>query len=1153
MITAWVLSALCAEALIAVNFAHSYTGPAGANQNSGNITLDFTVDALGNVVLDASCVQAGPTVYIDEFDGAVGTATDPAIWGQSFSITLSRSPNNGTLRINNTGAGLAVQGQNPQLVDKADEVITAMVAVSGSTFDLRSVSYGNATTSAGTQLDANGISYSLSTASGTVDVSAQAISSDFTISSASDADSQGYVLTGLTFDLVSSATGPLGFDNDSGDQLWTTAANWNPAGLPAAPSDAVIDGYDVILNTAAAASPTALQLLEGSLTLSGAASLSPQSMELGRVLESTATLVMDGSSASFTSSGAASSDVFAVGSAGTVQTLPDSSGTSPLNLGAATLTLDLGSQWILDGSQFPGPYTLGDHFVLANYGAFSGSTSGVRTRNFALPANRTLRLVSTATTLYYKVVAQTPASGPNIIIVNVDDMVGGQHFNFEGRDCLTPTLDSLAANGIQFTEAFAASTVCGPSRYSLMTGRWASRNTSAHYLSKYPLNTVGRFGVSDTEFEEDGQNLGAWLQQAGYRTGFVGKGHLTDDDLVKTANWPSAGLLQYPQNANPAADPAVNAAMKHNHRVLCQMMRRHGFDFVDGYYRANLAELRNDSLNVHNQEWITKNALDFIDENHNQSFFLYMAPTINHGPVRNDLSKSLLADSRYTSAGYFPNMDYSFMPARQSIVDEVNNASKALISARETWIDYSMAAIVDKLTEHGVRNNTLIIFTADHGERTLPGTPVVWGKSSLYDLGMRVPLVMNWPSGISSAGRTYDELTSHIDFVPTLLELAGASNLPTGPVDGISLVPVLNGSSTSLRDDLFCEIGYARGVRTKDSKYIAVRYPASVYNQIDSGYLWKNHQTGNFTEPRPYYVNNSSLGSLAQGTHPGYFDDDQLYDLVADSSEQQNIYGTDPTKAYDLKRRLADYIGSIPARPFRHFNDASTEFSPAPVNVPTTPGAIQLQFLGVNQVKLDWTDASNNELGYIVEKSVNGAPFQIIDEKPSGDTTSTIAVDAGVEDILLQVSAYNALGKTGAANPVDLLAPNFWRFRTFGDIDPNLTTPFSQWSTDADNDGQSNLWEYVFGTNPRLTSSVAHSEGKITVEGANSYLEYKVPRDARRTIEIIGSVSENLSLWSDGEPACIVIEDEPTYLLLRAAEPVENKPKQFIRAQIEEP
>ena len=1114
----WLASSIVLQAQVTVDFSHS-NGAVGSpaagsgTQNTGDITLAFTVDGAGNVTLDASCTDPDPVTYVDEFDGLVGTVSDPAMWGQSFSIELSET-GSGTLRIDNTGSGLAAGGGNAQIIDAnssgINETITATVTASGADFLLQSVNY-TGLSNGGIAL--NSTPYTPSGSSGTVDVSAQGVDETFSIESSVSTVGQGFKLSGFTFDLVPTAsdvvvsfansgtgftnfvtpgsasatitldfsidgagvialdastsstdtvfqatvdewdnasagsvsdaallgqsftlvgspsggngnltitekigggigisgengnrvdgkdygadlstpetltwtlTAPAGValnltnwshaDGNNGDievsngsvdndfpnlsssagtnalsgitlvdggsltfreipdiglttgaaiagfsfsvtavsnNLWTNPLNWNPNGVPAAPDDATINGFDVILDSAVA-SVAALTILDGSLTINSGGSVSIDSMSIGAILESEVSLVMAGSSASLAHTG---SGVFTIGSAATVTTLPDS-GSSPLELDSGTLDLEIGYEWILDGSNYTGSFTVGEQFSLVNFGTLTGpgfgsgnedgfsDTAGFRTRNFDLPADRKLQLVATATAIYYEVVAQTAASGPNIIIINVDDMASGQHFGFDSdRAVNTPTLDALANTGINFTEGFAASTVCGPARYSLMTGRWASRNTSDQFITRFPLDTLGRFAVADTEFESDNQNLGAWLQQAGYRTGMVGKGHFTDDDLNSTDNWAAKGLLIYEQTADPATDTTTNAKMQHNHRVLCQRMRAFGFDYVSSYYKANLKELKNNALNVHNQEWITKGALDFIEENKDERFFLYMAPTINHGPVKNNLTFTLLADNRYTSAGYLPNADYSFMPTRQEIINEVSVANNEQNSARETWLDYSIAAIVNKLTEHGIRNDTLIIFTSDHGEKDLNSTrsgqgPVIWGKSSLFDLGIRVPLVMNWPNGITSAGRDYDEMVSHVDLAPTLLALAGASSLPTRPVDGVSLVPVFDSASTAaVRSDLFAEIGYARAVRTKDRKYVAVRYTPTIYTQIDSEFLWErvegNTATGEFTEPRPYYVNNRQLGSLAANSHPEntYFADDQLYNLTADPSEDANIYG----------------------------------------------------------------------------------------------------------------------------------------------------------------------------------------------------------------------------------------------------------------------
>lgn len=1059
-------------------------------RNIPDLTLTFSIGGSGTVALDASTTKtvAAVQAVVNAWDSAnVGMVTNPALFNTSCSLlgtaTVSGAGNNISTVAPKKGVGVA----NALITGAGSEVISwKFSSGNDASFELKSFAYAERVATG---------------------------DSNFQLS---DNDTTTTYLLPLT----ATKSGTVSVSGFSLENNQTLSISTDPAKATSAGGSFYGFTFDVLPSTNI-------------------------SVAIGTDLTDEVLVVMAGSSTNFSWSGSAS-DTLTIGSAATILTVPDAGGTSPVELGASGLSLELGSQWILDGSSYSNTFTVGDRFELASYGLFAGITMGIRYRNFALPADRDLQLVNTSTSLYYEVVAQTAATGPNIIVVNVDDMIGGQHFAFEGRDCLSPTLDSLAANGIHFTEAFAASTVCGPSRYALMTGRWPSRNTSANYISKYPLGTLGRFGVSDTQLEDDGENIGAWLQRAGYRTGFVGKAHLIDDDLINTVNWPAKGLITYGQTDDPAVNPVVNGAMHHNHRVLSQRMRPYGFDFVGGFYRANLAELRNDALNIHNQEWITKNALDFIDENHSQRFFLYMAPTINHGPVRNDLSKSLLADPNYTSAGYRPNEDYSFMPTRAAIVNEVTTAAKDLISARETWVDYSIVAIMNKLAEHGISSNTLVIFTADHGEKTLPGVPLKWGKSSLFDSGMRVPLVMHWPNGISSPGRTYTELVQHTDLVPTFLELAGAANLPSRAIDGASLVPVLNGGNAALHNEVFCEIGYARGVRSKDWKYIAVRYTPSIYAQIDSGYLWNNFSTGLPTEPRPYYVNNSSLGYLTQNTHPGYYDDDQLYALGTDPDEQNNLYGQFPAVAYDLKKRLAGYIGTIPNRPFRQFSDASTEFSPAPSTVPAAPASVQMQFQGVNAVQLDWADMANNELGYIVQQSTNGTIFEIVSELPSGSNSTTVALDAGVEDIVLRVASYNVLGDSAAASDVDLLAPENWRYRTFG----STTSSNSQWVVDADSDGIETIWEYAFATDPLDSNSWSRINGELNPDGTNTWLQIVVPRDQRRDVTISGRVSTNLSDWAVGAPETEIAESTDTQLILRSTTPVADKPLQFIAAGI---
>jgi hypothetical protein len=211
-----------------------------------------------------------------------------------------------------------------------------------------------------------------------------------------------------------------------------------------------------------------------------------------------------------------------------------------------------------------------------------------------------------------------------------------------------------------------------------------------------------------------------------------------------------------------------------------------------------------------------------------------------------------------------------------------------------------------------------------------------------------------------------------------------------------------------------------------------------------------------------------------------------------------------------------------------------------------------MQFLGINSVKLDWTDVANSELGYVVRKSINGGAPQIIAELPSGTTTATTALNPGVEDIVIEVASYNALGDSSVSQ--DLLAPESWRYRTFGNVDPTLSLPASQWSNDADGDGVSTLWEYACGTNPQNGTSVARPELRMGSGAGGPFLEYLLPRDRRRGLQFLGSVSSGLSTgWQSGAPHCLVVEDEANHLLFRSATPVSGAPRQFIRAEMVDP
>ena len=220
---------------------------------------------------------------------------------------------------------------------------------------------------------------------------------------------------------------------------------------------------------------------------------------------------------------------------------------------------------------------------------------------------------------------------PNIVVIVSDD----QSFNSIGYTSngavYTPTIDMLAREGMIFTNAHHPVTVCSPSRYSMLSGKFPGRCMGEEYLAKFPPGTFTRT-ENNCELTLTEQHLGTILKENGYVTGFVGKTHIMEHDILSVSNWPSYGLQKYAQGDDPY-NPAVDAKMKHNHDVYQSIVRSYGFDYADGIYMANVKELWNDALNVHNLEWTVDKARRFIEQEKDNPFFLFFSTTLHHGPV----------------------------------------------------------------------------------------------------------------------------------------------------------------------------------------------------------------------------------------------------------------------------------------------------------------------------------------------------------------------------------------------------------------------------------------------------------------------------------------------------------------------------------------
>ena len=512
-----------------------------------------------------------------------------------------------------------------------------------------------------------------------------------------------------------------------------------------------------------------------------------------------------------------------------------------------------------------------------------------------------------APSVFAKNSAKVNAKKPNIIFILTDD-ISWDSLNFLGGNVHTPRLNEMAEQGLYLSDFNVTSTVCSPSRYSYLTGRYAGQSQGHSFMKLHPKGTQTQV-ENNVEIEPHRWNIAKILQQNGYKTGFVGKSHIVNHQWLKTLSKSKSKFEQYSKKADPK-DPQVNAKMQRNHQKWVEAIKPYGFDYVDGIYGANLRELHNEALNVHNLDWSVNKVFEFLEESKDQPFYLYFSTTLHHGPTPKNNQFSLKADPRMTGEG-FVEQGFSDLPSRQNVLMRNKKAGRKDNMAHALWLDDGVGAIIDKVKELKLEEDTLIIFASDHGSYR-------HGKTTLYDYGMRVPLIMRWP-GTIKPGSKYDGLLANIDIVPTLLDITGVEKLPKYEVDGVSFREVIDGKNVKVRDTVYGEMGYGRAIKTKYWKYIAVRYPDRIQNKIDKGIKFAPYKEGAPLLDHPYLTRNKHLGHYASAKNPHYFEPDQLYDLSSDPQENTNIYATNPETVKSLKDKLSEWLNTFEGRPFGEF------------------------------------------------------------------------------------------------------------------------------------------------------------------------------------------------------------------------------------------
>ncbi|MBN2288155.1 MAG: arylsulfatase [Candidatus Glassbacteria bacterium] len=393
--------------------------------------------------------------------------------------------------------------------------------------------------------------------------------------------------------------------------------------------------------------------------------------------------------------------------------------------------------------------------------------------------------------------SRPPGSRPNIIFILADDLGYGDLGCYGQREIMTPSLDRLADEGMRFTDHYAGSTVCAPSRCCLMTGLHTGH---AFIRGNREVRPMGQLPLP-----EGTVTVARLLKQAGYATALVGKWGL---------GGPESGGIPNSQGFD------------YFYGYLCQ---RHAHNSYPEFLFRNTGRVplegnrlpepkRPDGAGVsvekalHSHDLLTAEGLEFIGRSRENPFFLYLAYTIPHANNEaGDRGMEVPSDEPYSERDW---------PQQQK-----NHA------AMITRLDRDVGTILQRLEDLGLDTNTLVIFSSDNGPHREGGADPEFFDSNgalrgikrdLYEGGIRVPMIARWPGRIE-AGATSGHISAFWDFLPTAAEVAGVE--APGGIDGISYLPALLGKKQDEHRYLYWEFheGRASSQAVRLGRWKAVR------------------------------------------------------------------------------------------------------------------------------------------------------------------------------------------------------------------------------------------------------------------------------------------------------------------------------------------
>ncbi len=371
---------------------------------------------------------------------------------------------------------------------------------------------------------------------------------------------------------------------------------------------------------------------------------------------------------------------------------------------------------------------------------------------------------------------QDKPDSPNIIYILADDMGYGDIGCYGNKNIKTPNLDKLADEGIRFTDFHSNGAVSSPTRAALLTGKYQQRTGITGVITAKSHRDVG-LPLSENTIADI-------LRKEGYKTGIFGKWH-----------------LGYSKKYNP-----IHQGFDEFIGYMSGNVDYHSHVDQEGYYDW----WRGDELinqRGYTTDLITENAIDFIQRNKENPFFLYIAHEAPHSPYQNRESK---ADR---CPGGVPGVDFPVSGSEKDIPSIYKDMVEIL--------DENVGKTMEVLKELKLDNKTVVIFCSDNGANKNGSNGILKGfKGSVWEGGHRVPAIIRW-SGRIKQGVTSNEPVLTMDIMPTILEIAGHENY-TG-IDGISLADHLLNNKPLPPRSLFWQHGNYYSIRKNDWKLVVYK------------------------------------------------------------------------------------------------------------------------------------------------------------------------------------------------------------------------------------------------------------------------------------------------------------------------------------------